>query len=313
MEIQIPPQDVVVEQQLPETYHHVPAEMMYHQQQMMSMCMGYEHPPVHPTNTMYPGAYPTHMQPAYYGTYGFYDYSCSEQMMVMAQGGAYYNQLGPYPDLYSQQYNTYPEQYLQNYYLQQPQPLDYSMSGYIQPQLQDSGFLELSGQSLGGQGAQPQYTESSNLGGSRESEVEDSPVLNMSHAISGKEGGRGLANGHLPSENRRSRTQQEAQADHGSAGRVRATRPISTPYKQFHPFNGGYPDPQGNRFPFKKHARKFPSVRILTPPRSDQGQEPAVIKEPPAEVKDEREARKSVVSDSSEQLHQVMQHKLVIK
>ena len=67
------------------------------------------------------------MPPAPYGAYGFCDYSFSEQMMIMPQGAAYYNQVGPYPDLYSQQYNYPQDQYLQNY---PQQPFDGSMTAY---------------------------------------------------------------------------------------------------------------------------------------------------------------------------------------
>ena len=299
-----PPQEAVVAQQPSmESFQPVPVEMMVQQQQMVSMGMGYELPPAYPANTIMPNAFPVTMPPAHYGAYGFYDYSFSEQMMIMPPGAAYYNQVGPYQDLYSQQYNYLQDQYLQNY---SQQPFDCSMAAYTMPPqaqpLSDSGYFDLSGQSFAGQYHHP--VETSIIGG-KESDVGDSPVLNMSQAFSGKAPEMRLAN-----------SQEDAPKDSSPGAGIRAARPISTPYKQFHPFNGGYLDPQGNRFPFNrntKHVRKFSSSR------SEQGQGP-IIKPPPVGVKEEREVakreeRKRHVSDSSavDQLQQTMHNKLAIK
>ena len=304
---QIKPQEAFVAQQPNmESFQPVPVEMMVpqQQQQMMSMGMGYELPPAYPANTMMPSAYPVTMPPAQYGAYGFYDYSFSEQMTFMPPGAAYYNQVGPYQDPYSQQYNYLQDQYLQSY---PQQPFDCGMTAYTMPQqtqpLSDSGYFDLSGQSFVTQYHHP--LETSALGG-KESEVGDSPVLNMSQAISGK----------APPEVKSVSSQEDASVDFNPGAGVRVSRPISTPYKHFHPFNGGYLDPQGNRFPFNrntKHVRKFSSSR------SEQGQGP-IIKPPTAGAKDEREGvkreeRKRHVSDSSamEQLHQAVNNKLAIK
>ena len=302
------PQEMFVpHQQSWDNFQPVPMEMMVHQQQQQMMMMGYELPPAYPTNTIMPSPYPLTMPPAPYGAYGFCDYSFSEQMMIMPPGAAYYNQVGPYPDLYSQQYNYPQDQYLQNY---PQQPFDCSMTAYTMPQqaqpLSDSGYFDYNGQSFVGQYHQP--LETSTQGG-KESEVEDSPVLNISQAISGNA---------LP-EIKSASSQDGNSTDSSSGAGVRASRPISTPYKQFHPFNGGYLDPQGNRFPFNrnsKHVRKFSSSR------NDQGQGP-IIKPPPAGVKEDgevtkREERKRLVSDSCansgvDQLQQAMNNKLTVK
>jgi len=288
-----------------ESFQPVPVEMMVpQQQQMMSMGVGYEFPPAYPANIMMPSAYPVTIPPAHYGAYGFYDYSFSEQMTFMPPGAAYYNQVGPYQDPYSQQYNYLQDQFLQSY---PQQPFDCGMTAYTMPQqtqpLSDSGYFDLSGQSFVTQYHHP--LETSALGG-KESEVGDSPVLNMSQAISGK----------APPEVKSVSSQEDASVDFNPGAGVRVSRPISTPYKHFHPFNGGYLDPLGNRFPFNrntKHVRKFSSSR------SEQGQGP-IIKPPTAGAKDEREGfkreeRKRHVSDSSamEQLHQAVNNKLAIK
>ena len=182
-----PPQEAFVAQQPSmESFQPVPVEIMVQQQQqqMVSMGMGYELPPAYPANTIMPSAYPVTMPPAQYGAYGFYDYSFSEQMMIMPPGAAYYNQVGPYQDLYSQQYNYLQDQYLQNY---SQQPYDCSMTAYTMPPqaqpLTDSGYFDLSGQSFAGQYHHP--VETSILGG-KGSDVGDSPVLNMCQAFSGK-------------------------------------------------------------------------------------------------------------------------------
>jgi len=288
-----------------ENFQPVPVEMMvqHQQQQQMMMPMGYELPPAY-TNTILPGAYPVTMPQAPYGVYGFYDYSYSEQMMFMPQGATYYNQVGPYQDIYGQQYNYLQDPYLQNY---SQQPFDCSMTAYTMPTqpLSDSGYFDISGQSFGAHFQPPLETSTLGLGG-KEPEVGESPVLNMSQVISTK----------AHSDAKSASSQDNTPTDLGPGAGVRASRPISTPYKHFHAFNGGNLDPQGNRFPFNRHSKH---VRKFSSSRSEHGQGP-IIKAPPPGVKEEkgvshREERKRHVSDSSavDHLQHALHNKLAIK
>ena len=148
----------------------------------------------------YPGGVPGYPMMTNYGAAAqYYSYTATEQMMVVP--GAYnpgsywpghasvpaYNQPQYYNRPYQQQpgleqpaqypsYDPYSLQYL--HYLQQPD-YNYCQQQMMEPLLSDSGFHDVTAVSLlYGDTTQPQETVYG-----QESEVEASPVLNMSQVV----------------------------------------------------------------------------------------------------------------------------------
>ena len=153
----------------------------------------------------YPGGVPGYPMMTNYGAAAqYYSYTATEQMMVVP--GAYnlggywpghasvptYNQPQYYNLPYQQQpgleqpaqypsYDPYSLQYLQ--YLQQPD-YNYCQQQMMEPLLSDSGFHDVTAASLlYGDTTQPQETVAALATYGQESEVEASPVLNMSQVV----------------------------------------------------------------------------------------------------------------------------------
>lgn len=195
------------------------------------------------------------------GYTGYYDYSYSEQFMIMPSyqgGGAMYWPGASVPVLYPS--NPHPQCYSQpglGYYT----PMDYSL---LQQQplpvdiLSDSGYHDLTSTSnasgsilYGGDVSQVQESTEVHQNQRLEKEMDSSPILNLSHVLHNSE----AVQGQLPPSSEALMKQQPQMSNNPMV--MDRTRCYNTPYKQFTQFAGGqYLDPQGNRFPFVKGSKQ---------------------------------------------------------
>ena len=278
----------------------------------------------------YPGSVPGYPMMTNYGAAAqYYSYTATEQMMVVP--GAYnlggywpghasvpaYNQPQYYNLPYQQQpgleqpaqypsYDPYSLQYLQ--YLQQPD-YNYCQQQMMEPLLSDSGFHDVTAASLlYGDTTQPQETVAALAAAAygQESEVEASPVLNMSQVLT--------------------TPRLQPQLIPGVADSAGGRRCYDTPNKQFAPFTGGsHLDPQGNKFPFVrggKHVRRFSAGDhvprkegapvIIKKPIRDQSQAKE-MKEVASKYKEGKQRRLTTSSQANNELQEAIEEKLTIK
>ena len=247
---------------------------------------GMMYPPL-PYPSMQQSLYPPMMTSQ--GYTGYYDYSYSEQFMIMPGypgGGPMYWPGASLPVLYpsNSQVPCYNQPGL-GYY----PPLDYNL---FQPQpvdiLSDSGFHDLTSASIpngsilyGGDITQVQETSAANQSQGLEKE-EGSPILNLSHVLNNPEAAQGQP---MPQSLDSMMKQQQMFNQHQMSSNNDRTRCYNTPYKQFTPFTGGHHlDPQGNKFPFVKgskvrrhsgkdvlqrNEKQFDSMTIIQPSSQD--------------------------------------------
>jgi len=222
---------------------------------------GYEYPGMMYPPLPYPSIqsiHPPMMTPQ--GYTGYYDYSYSEQFMIMPSyqgGGAVYWPGASVPVLYPS--NPHPQCYSQpglGYY----PPMDYSLLQQPQPVdiLSDSGYHDLTSTSTasgsilyGGDVSQVQESSGVHQNQGLEKEMDSSPILNLSHVLNNPEAVQGQMAAPTDAVMKQQHPMFSTQMG------MDRTRCYNTPYKQFTQFTGGqHLDPQGNKFPFVNKGGK---------------------------------------------------------